>query len=162
PKPIHMKNICLCIFLLLSGTAMAQEEEMKVSAVILSIFDGMREGDSAKVASHFIRDATMMSVSHDKEGNSVIHGGSLQQWLNAIGTPRDAVLDERIWDTKVRIDDNLATVWTNYALYVGDNYSHCGVDAFQLYHDGTAWKVFHVADTRRKDCDIPEYVKSKD
>ena len=137
----------------------AQTEEIKVTAVILSIFDGMREGDSAKVASHFVRDATMMSVGHDQQGNSVIRSGSLQQWLNAIGTPREEALDERIWDTKVRIDDNLATVWTSYALYVGDNYSHCGVDAFQLYHDGSGWKVFHVADTRRKECEIPDEVK---
>ncbi len=157
-----MKTISLIIMLLISTAAFAQQEEMKVSAVILSIFDGMREGDSAKVASHFVRDATMMSVSHDKEGNSVVRPGSLQGWLNAIGTPREEMLDERIWDTKVRIDDNLATAWTNYALYVGENYSHCGVDAFQLYHDGTSWKVFHVADTRREDCDIPDYVTNKE
>ena len=157
-----MKTISFLILLMISTAAVAQQEEIKVSAVILSIFDGMREGDSAKVASHFIRDATMMSVSHDKEGNSVVSSGSLQAWLNAIGTPREEMLDERIWDTKVRIDDNLATVWTNYALYIGEKYSHCGVDAFQLYHDGSAWKVFHVADTRRKDCDIPDYVTNKE
>jgi len=157
-----MKKILLFACLLISCAVSAQEEEMKVSAVILSIFDGMREGDSAKVASHFIRDATMMSVFHDQQGNSVVRRGSLQQWLNAIGSPREDVLDERIWDTKVRIDDNLATAWTNYALYVGENYSHCGVDAFQLYHDGKSWKVFHVADTRRKECDIPDYVKSNE
>ncbi len=159
-----MKKFLICIVLLSTPlcSLFSQSEELKVSAVILSIFDGMREGDSAKVASYFVRDATMLSVFHDREGKSVIRGGSLQQWLNAIGTPREEILDERIWDTKVNIDDNLATAWTKYALYVGDKYSHCGVDAFQLYHDGSGWKVFHVADTRRKDCDIPDYVKNNE
>jgi ketosteroid isomerase-like protein len=129
-----------------------------VKAVIIDIFDGMRAGDSSRVSSHFLRDATMMSVSHDKNGNSIIQKGSLQGWLNAIGTPRETILDERLWGIQVAIDDNLATVWTNYAFYVGSEYSHCGIDAFQLYHDGKDWKVFHVADTRRKDCDIPEHI----
>ncbi|MCA6073706.1 nuclear transport factor 2 family protein [Fulvivirga sedimenti] len=158
-----MKKFFIIIIMLYTPfcSTFAQSEEIKVSAIILSIFDGMREGDSSKVASHFVRDATMLSVFYDKDGKSTLREGSLQQWLNAIGTPREEMLDERIWDTEVKIDDNLATVWTSYALYVGENYSHCGVDAFQLYHDGNAWKVFHVSDTRRKECDIPDYVKGE-
>ncbi len=70
------------------------------------------------------------------------------------------MLDERLWDMEVRVDANLAQAWTYYALYVNDEYHHCGVDAFQLFHDGVAWKVFHIADTRRLECDIPESVKN--
>jgi hypothetical protein len=33
---------------------------------------------------------------------------------------------------EVQIDDNLAAVWTEYEFYVGKNFSHCGVNAFQL------------------------------
>jgi hypothetical protein len=132
----------------------------EVVAVVQDIFDGMRAGDSTRVASHFLRDASMMSVSRNKEGQSVLQEGSLQKWLDAIGTPRETILDERLWGIEVQIDDNLATLWTNYAFYVGSEYSHCGIDVFQLFHDGSAWKVYHVSDTRRKECDIPEKIKN--
>ncbi len=148
--------------LLVSISCFAQSDrEKEVTQVIQDIFDGMRAGDSARVANHFERSATMFSVFTDKSGASVLRPGSLQEWLNAIGTPREDALDERLWDIEVRIDGDLATVWTMYALYVGKNYSHCGVDAFQLRHDGNDWKVFHVADTRRQKCDIPENVKNQ-
>lgn len=149
----------LSIFAVFSVNAQS-DDTANVAGVVQDIFDGMRAGDSARVASHFLRDATMMSVFRNQDGQSVLREGSLQDWLNSIGTKRDAVLDERLWDLKVQLDDNLATVWTNYALYVGPKYSHCGVDVFQLYHDGSAWKVYHVSDTRRKECNIPENVKS--
>ena len=147
------------LFLTTAGMAQSHTKE-EVTQVIQDIFDGMRAGDSTRVAGHFFRSATMSSISVDNSGNPVIRPGSLQGWLNAIGTPREDILDERLWDIEVRIDGNLATVWTMYALYIGSNYSHCGVDAFQLFYNGSQWKVFHVADTRRKECEIPDEVRN--
>ncbi len=157
-----MKKVILLLLCTVPFLTFAQSAtEAEVEAVIVDIFDGMRDGDSARVAAHFVRDATMSSVFRNQDGKVERRGGSLQGWLNAIGTPREEVLDERIWDVKVNLDGELATAWCDYALYIGESYSHCGVDAFQLYHDGTRWKVFHVADTRRKECDIPDEVKNK-
>ena len=69
----------------------------------------------------------------------------------------EEVWDERIWDAEVRVDGNLATAWMKYAFYAGDEFSHCGVDAFQLFKGVDGWKVFHVADTRRREgCETPE------
>jgi hypothetical protein len=38
----------------------------------------------------------------------------------------------------------------DYSFYLGDKFSHCGVDAFLLARDGTEWKVVSLADTRRR------------
>lgn len=156
-----MKIILTLLATLLFHVSFAQSVEKEVEKVIYEIFNGMRAGDSARVASHFTPDATMKSISIKEDGSPSIQNGSLQGWLDAIGTPREEMLDERLWDVETRVDGNLAQVWTYYALYVGKKYHHCGVDAFQLFHDGDNWKVFHIADTRRADCDIPEQVKNK-
>ncbi len=157
-----MKKVIFFLGLSLAATAsLAQGDSgaAAAEAVVLDIFEGMRQGDSARVASHILRDAGMFSVYHDNTGKTVLREGSLQGWLDAIGAPREESLDERLWDIEVRTDGPLATVWTEYALYIGNTLSHCGVDAFQLFHDGDNWKVFHVADTRRRECDIPEEVQ---
>jgi hypothetical protein len=60
------------------------------------------------------------------------------------------VWDERIGEVEIKIDDNLATAWMNYAFYVGDTFSHCGVNAFQLAKGEAGWKVIQIADSRRK------------
>ena len=77
--------------------------------------------------------------------------GSLKRFLNAVGTPHENIWDEKIWDPIVKIDGNMATVWVNYAFYVGDQFSHCGVNAFQLFKSATGWKIVNLTDTRRKD-----------
>jgi hypothetical protein len=61
----------------------------------------------------------------------------------------DRSIDEPLFDVEVRIDGPLATVWAEYDVYVDGEFSHCGVDAFQLANLGDGWKILNIADTRR-------------
>jgi hypothetical protein len=125
--------------------------EKQVEAVILELFDGMRAADSSRVSILFHPTARMMTSYPDSTGQSQFKEGSLEGFLRAVGTPHPEVWDEKIWNTEVRIDDNLAQVWTDYAFYIGDRFSHCGVDAFHLIRgrDGR-WRIVNLVDTRRK------------
>jgi hypothetical protein len=38
-----------------------------------------------------------------------------------------------------------------YVFYVGDRFSHCGVDSFQLVRISAGWRIIQIADTRRKE-----------
>jgi hypothetical protein len=59
------------------------------------------------------------------------------------------MIDERVWNEKVLVDGPLASVWMDYALFIGPRFSHCGVDAFQLAKMADGWKIIAIADTRR-------------
>jgi hypothetical protein len=62
----------------------------------------------------------------------------------------------------VQIDGDFAQVWCDYAFYTDNTFSHCGIDAFQLHKGKDGWKIFHLADTRRKDnCVIPQDIQNK-
>lgn len=138
--------------------AAAQEgEEVAVMAVVEAMFDAMRAGDSAAMRAVLHPSATGASVSVREGVPTLTREASLDGFVQAVGTPHEEVWDERIWDAEVRVDGNLATAWMEYAFYAGDEFSHCGVDAFQLFKGEDGWKVFHVADTRRREgCDMPE------
>lgn len=137
------------------------EQQKEVMEVVTRLFDGMRQADSAKVHSSFRDNVTLYSSFTNKEGKPIMHEGSLNDFLVSIGTPHVVVYDEPIWDYSVHIDGNLANVWTKYAFYAGEKFSHCGVDAFMLNKDGNGWKIFHLTDTRkRQGCDIPENIKN--
>src|SRR5436309_1278445 len=75
---------------------------------------------------------------------------SIDRWLQVVDAATRE-LDERSWGSEVRIDDNLATVWVKYEFVAGGQFSHCGVDAFQLFKGPTGWKIFQVADTHRRE-----------
>jgi hypothetical protein len=138
-------------------TAVAQEnEEAEVMAVVETLFDAMRAGDSSAMRAVLHPGATAASVFVQEGVPTLAREESMDGFVQAVGTPHDEVWDERIWDAEVRVDGNLATAWMQYAFYRGEQFSHCGVDAFQLFKDQSGWKVFHIADTRRREGCEPE------
>ena len=142
----------LCATLLHGHSIHSQSKSEKaVREVIDQLFDGMRLADSSVVSPLFHPDVRMMTSYQNASGEVVLKEGSLQAFLTAIGTPHPEVWNEKIWNTEVRIDDNLAQVWTDYAFFVGTEFSHCGVDAFHLVNrGGKGWKIVHLMDTRKK------------
>jgi hypothetical protein len=141
----------LFLLILLPSLAYSQKAEKKeVRKVIDQLFDGMRKGDSAQVRKIFFPGATLNTSFVNSKGEPKLHRDSIGSFINAIGTPHKEVWDERLLSCEIKIDDNLATVWTRYAFYVDDVYSHKGVNAFQLAKTEGSWKILVITDTRRK------------
>ncbi|MEO0553603.1 MAG: nuclear transport factor 2 family protein [Bacteroidota bacterium] len=150
----------LLVFLLSTSLNAQTADEESVKQVVYQLFEGMRQGDSTMVRAAFTKDAEMYTVFTDKDGTPNLKKGSLQRFLTAVGTPHEGIWDEPIWDVEVQIDGNLAQVWTKYAFYLDDKFSHCGVDAFQLFKGNTGWEIFQLTDTRKKEgCVIPDHIK---
>lgn len=156
-----LRLVFAVVFFNLSVGSFAQTDEGKaILEPITRLFTGMNRGDSAMVHSAFHSDAVLFSVGKDSQGNSVLKKDGIQAFLNAVGTPHSKTWNEPIWNTEVHYDGNLAQVWTNYAFYLGNTFSHCGVDAFQLLKDAKGqWKIFQLADTRQKEgCKVPSEI----
>ncbi len=138
-----------------TGSLRAQSAEDEVMAVINTLFEGMREGDSTMVRSVFHPRLTMASVFVDREGvPRLAIGGGPDDFVEAVGTPHEEQWDERIWEPIILIDGNLATAWTPYAFYLDGELRHCGTNAFQLFRGTEGWQIIRLTDTRRRsDCD---------
>ena len=150
----------LYVLITLSYGQTSPKEE--VEKVILSLFEGMRSGDSTMVGAAFMREAQLYTVTRSEIGETRLEKGSLQRFLDAVGSPHDQAWNEPVWDMEIRIDEGLAQAWTPYAFYLGNKFSHCGVDAFHLIETPEGWKIFQLIDTRKKrGCQIPEEVKER-
>lgn len=125
-------------------------DETAVLDVVTRFFDGMRAGDSAAMRATLMPSVALHSAS---VGDSVpvLEQGTMEEFLVAVGTPHADVWDERLANAEVRLDGPLAMVWTDYAFYAGERFSHCGVDLFQLFRAADGWKIFAIADTRRRE-----------
>jgi len=143
-------SLCAALTLTLAAaplSAQAQSaDEQAVRAVVRKLFDGMRAADTVMMKSTMAPSMRMYGLGRD----GAITGATPEGWLRSIGSiPAGTVVDEVLHDTEVRIDDNMATVWTYYDLFVGPNFQHCGYDAFILLKTQGEWKIAAVADTRR-------------
>jgi len=148
-KKTILLSVILCCVLCFS--AFSQSEEKEVEAVIKSLFDGMRAKNAEQVAAAFSADAIMQTIISKPEGNSV-GTNSVGDFAKRIGsTPSETQLDERISDYQIKVDGAMATAWTPYRFYLNGNFSHCGVNSFQLVKMADGWKIVYIIDTRRKE-----------
>lgn len=129
----------------------AQTEKAAVQKVIETMFDGMRAGDSSMVHSAFMDEAAMQTIAANREGQIKLRDEKLIDFLNAVGTAHDQVWDERILSYEIKIDGAMASVWTPYEFYAGKQFSHCGVNSFQLMKGKEGWKIIYLVDTRRRE-----------
>jgi len=160
-----MRIVGLFLLFLIPDLLSAQvaTEEAKVEAVIHSLFEAMYKGDTVLLKSVFADKVTMATVFRKKEGVQQLRRETgIADFVKAIGKPQPEPLSEEIWNVKVQVDGEFAQAWCDYAFYIGNRFSHCGVDAFHLFKTQEGWKIFHLADTRRKEgCSIPESIQKK-
>lgn len=146
-KPIYALLIVFCLY----ASKTSAQEEIAVKATITSLFDGMRNSDSTLIRKAFGAKSIMQTIATNKEGKAMVRTESVDGFIKSISAPHPEKYDERIVFTKVLIDGNLASVWTDYKFYIGDKFSHCGVNSFQLFKGEDGWKIIYIIDTRRKD-----------
>lgn len=125
-------------------------EEAAVMAPVDMLFDGMRAGDTAMIRAAFVEGGALKGPARRPDGSWGISTTPVDDFVATIGR-LDRSIDEPLYDVEVRIDGPLATVWAEYDVFVDGEFSHCGVDAFQLVNLGDGWKILNIADTRRRD-----------
>lgn len=142
--------LLICAFVCMAVLCRAQAPEDSVKAVINTMFDAMRAGDSAKLQSVFGDSALLQTISRNKEGKTIIRNESIKEFVISVSSAPKGALDERIIFETIRIDGPLASVWTPYSFYYNGKFSHCGVNSFQVVRIDGIWKLQYIIDTRRK------------
>ncbi|WP_375418835.1 hypothetical protein [uncultured Hymenobacter sp.] len=125
-------------------------ETQAVQQTIKAFFDGMRRADSTAVR-RTLAPGAVFHVIDSRNGTTRLLPEKPGDFVKAVGTPHKEVWDERITFDKVLIDANLASVWTPYEFYLGNTFSHCGYNSFQVVKLAEGWRIAHIIDTRRKE-----------
>lgn len=98
----------------------------------------------------FSAEPILQTIIKNKEGKVFVNREPLDSFLVAVARPHTEAYDERIVFDVVKIDGELAMVWAPYKFFLGDKFSHCGVDSFQLAKINGEWKIVYLVDTRRR------------
>jgi hypothetical protein len=145
------KTILFSLILLASFKIFAQQTDADaVKQTINTMFDAMRKGDSTMLRSTFHKNIVFEGVANKKDGTADLNIENPNDFIKAVGTPHTEMWDEQITFNDIKIDGDLASVWTPYKFYLGKTFSHCGVDVFTLMRTPTGWKIIYIIDTRRK------------
>ena len=136
-----------------SSNAIAQPAEDSVKAVIKKMFTAMKNADPIALKSCFADSMILQTIAINKEGNLIIRNENPADFLNFISKELPGNADERVSFETIKTDGMLAMAWTPYTFYYIGQFSHCGVNSFQLVRLKGEWKIQYIIDTRRKqDC----------
>ncbi|MCY1559956.1 hypothetical protein D9M68_970420 [compost metagenome] len=91
--------------------------------------------------------AIFQTITRDNE----VRTEEIRGFIASVAKAPKGSLDERISFSTVNVDGSLAAVWTPYEFYYNGQFSHCGVNSFQLHKEDGTWKIRYVIDTRRKE-----------
>ncbi len=142
-----MKQI-LFLFLLISTFTFAQnQEEIAIQKTINQLFEGMKNADSVVVKNVFSENAILQTINSKSE----VHSEDFRKFAKSVSIFKKGDLDEKIIFESIKIDGNLASVWTPYQFFFQGKFLHCGVNSFQLVKQNEVWKIQYLIDTRRKE-----------
>jgi hypothetical protein len=120
-----------------AGAQGTDAEGRAAIAVADSVLAALSTGDNATLARLTLDSAVV--------GGAGLRGGvervSLRTWRLYIDRPGPSTFTERGFDATAHVQDRVAQVWMPYDLYMGDTWSHCGVDTFTLMKRDGRWRV---------------------
>lgn len=150
-----MRKVLLFVLITVGmNNLQAQSAEDSVKAIVNQLFEGMKTANATLVKGAFADSAVLQTIARSREGKTIIRNEEVSAFADFVGKQKQGAADERIQFETIKIDGPLAIVWTPYKFYYNGQFSHCGVNSFQLVRFNGQWKIQYLIDTRRKDqCD---------
>lgn len=135
----------------LTVNASAQSTEDSVKTAVNKLFTAMKESDETMLKNSFTSNAVLQTIGRSKEtGAVVVTSEEVNAFAESIQKISKGDADEQIVFETIKIDGDLASVWTPYKFYYKGKFSHCGVNSFQLVRLNGEWKIQYIIDTRRR------------
>lgn len=152
------KIITLLIIFVLTTVVNAQtnNEQIAVKKTIETFFDGLHKGDSTIVSSTLHTTIKIQTTLTNKDGKKKLITDSKKKLLIGIANKKaENTYLEKLLSWDIKINGNLASVWTPYQFYLNGKLSHCGANSFQLFNNNGKWEIIYIVDMRRREnCNI--------
>jgi hypothetical protein len=121
------------------------EDRAAVLETVRELFRALGSRDLARIEElHLPQALTVTSRSAGESEYPAVR--TVPEVLESIGSVTVPML-ERMWDAEVRVDGDIASVWTPYDFWVDGSFSHCGHDAVHLVRVNGSWRISAVTYT---------------
>lgn len=121
-------------------------DEADIVGTLQRLFDALESGD-AELLRSVTDSSVVMHYAEVVDGQTAQGSATVDGLAEGIASAEEPLV-ERMWDPVVLMDGPLATIWTPYDFYVGDTFSHCGIDVANLIRTEDGWKIVGLSWTR--------------
>lgn len=151
-----MKNFLVLLMSTFSLGLFAQmDDKQAVQQTVETFFEGFHKQDSILIKKTVADNMVLQTIANDADGKTLVREESFSKFLSSIvGIPKEVKFQEILKSFSIQIDGQMANAWTPYEFRLRDEFSHCGVNSFQLVKFDGVWKIVYLIDTRHKvNCD---------
>jgi hypothetical protein len=155
-----MKKILLLNVLLLTfcGVTFPQNksEDLKNAAEIPDrLFAAMKAKNFEEIRAQFTPEGQLVAVDKPRDGKGISKTRvfTAESFAKAISEAKAADFIEKMPNKDVKITGDLAIVSGRYTFHVGEKFSHCGTNTFNLVRTEAGWKIANAASTLEFQCE---------
>lgn len=143
----------LVLMLAFGNAAQADElnaEELRVLEAVNQLLHSINTNDLELMANVTREDGMNFILFEAEDGTHTVRGVPQSNFLDSNNQTTEE-LHERIWNPQVIVSGPLAVVVADYDFYRDGQFSHCGVDVFNLIYDVDVWKVANMSWTAKRE-----------
>lgn len=131
------------------------EDARNALEVPVKLFAAMREKNFEAIRALFTADGQLVALDKPRDGKglSKTRVFSGEQFARMISEAKAPEFVERMPQPEAKLFGDLATVYGRYTFYVGDKFSHCGTNTFNLVRTEAGWLISNGASTLEFQCE---------
>lgn len=126
-----------------------EKDKMAVKKTIETFFGAFHAQDSVALRNLVADDIVLQTTARNKEGKTIFRTQDFGAFLKSIVSIPDSVaFEEKLTSWSIQVDRTMANAWVGYEFWLNGNFSHCGINSFQLINFDGEWKIIYLIDTR--------------
>jgi hypothetical protein len=126
--------------LLLFAAAVTAADKAAIMAPVDATFAALAAHDGQAILAQTWGSGGATVATEKEDGSHVVRQLNWAQLADAI-KPSPEAFEEKLGDTILRVDGDIAMVWGRYTFRIDGKVHHCGMDHFQLTRVEGQWKI---------------------
>lgn len=149
------KITLIALILTVSVSIFAQDDRQAAINVVNQLFDGMKAKNAEQIKAVFAADGQLIAIDKPRDGKGLSKTRLFtgEAFAKMISEAKGADFIEKMPSPEARISGDLAIVTGRYTFFVGDKFSHCGTNTFNLVRTDSGWKIANGASTLEFQCE---------
>ncbi len=152
-----MKTLLLFyLILIITVPIFAQTDDKKAAAeAVDKLWAGMKAKSAEQIKAIFLPGGQLIAIDKPRDGKGVsttrvLSGDDFAKLISEAKAPEFV---ESMPSPDVRVSGDMAVVTGRYTFHVGNKFSHCGTNTFNLVRTEQGWKIANAASTLEFQCD---------
>lgn len=124
-------------------------EQEAVKGVVEGFFKAFHSQDSVGMKQFVGDEVLLQTTGRNKQGETLFRSQPIERLYESIvGIPDSIAFEEKLISWNIQVDRTMANAWVGYEFWLNENFSHCGINSFQLVNFDGDWKIVYLIDTR--------------